>query len=95
MQASFRRLLRLTIDGDKLRQGFGHLDPRESILALTVPDEHRKIETAIGNMREWPPRIERERSENRKNRVSEVGVRDRALLVVQFGVIENVHTRIG
>jgi hypothetical protein len=46
-------------------------------------------------MRERPPGIESERRQDRKNRVSEVGIRDRALSVVQVSVIEDVHTGLG
>ena len=75
-EAPLRRLLGMTIRRDKLRQGAWNLDSREPVLSLAVSDQHRKIETAIRDVRERPAGIEGQRRQYRKNRVAEIGVRD-------------------
>src|SRR4051794_30927191 len=80
----------MTIKRDKLRQSTRDLDASESFLTLVVPNHHRQVETAVRDMRKRPAGIECERCQYREDRIGKVDVRDCALLVVQFRIIERM-----
>ena len=55
----------------QLRQRVGNLHAREVLVPAAVADQHRQVQAEVGDVRERPARIERQRRQNREIRFPE------------------------
>ncbi len=81
-------------DGDEARQGAGHFETREFLVALLVTDDDGKVQAEIRNMGEGMCQVQGERREDGIDRLAEVGVRLFLLGFAQFLVVQNMDARL-
>ena len=88
-------LLARPFQRNQLRQRIRHLHAREVLLAVSVADQHRQVQAQIGDMRKRAAGIEGQRRQHRKHRLAEIRIGDCQLLLVQRGVIQDLHAGFG
>ena len=74
---------------DQLRQSIGHLDPSKVFHTLLVSDHHRKVQTAVRDVRERPTRIKGQGRQDREYILHEVRGHGGLLLPEQTRVVHD------
>ena len=68
----------------------GHLDAREPLFPVLVADQHGEVVAHVGDVRERPPGVERQRREHREDLLLVVGAERGLLAGVQPRVVDDV-----
>jgi len=78
--------------GDEARQRVRHLDAREALVPLRVPQQHPEVVAHVGDVRERAPGVESERGEHREDLLLVVVAQVPPLPRVEIRVVDDVDT---